>query len=67
MFSKEIRPIFFIPQYLVNTFCGFTSKVLERARLTVLASDKVKAGLPNPLGRPRLLTEAEINRMDTAL
>jgi hypothetical protein len=66
-FSKEIRPIFFIPQYLVDTFCGFTSKASERARLTVLASDKVKAGLPDSRGCPRLLTEAEINRMDAAL
>jgi hypothetical protein len=66
-FAEEIKPLCFIPQYLVNTFCGFTEKASERARLTVLTSDRVQASLKDPRGRPRLLTKAEIDCMDKAL
>jgi hypothetical protein len=66
-FAYLIRPKIHIRQYVVDTFCGFTKKASERARLTVLTSDRVQAGLDDPRGRPRLLTKAEIDRMDRAL
>jgi hypothetical protein len=65
-FTKQIRQNYFIPQFVVDTFCGFTQKASERAILTVLTTDNVAAGLPDPRDCPRLLTDAETQRMDNA-
>jgi hypothetical protein len=65
-FAKEIRPLIFIPQNLIDTFCGFTSRASERNRKEI-AADRALASQPSQKGPPRALTDTEINRMDSAL
>jgi hypothetical protein len=66
-FAKTIRPLCFIPQNIIDTYCGFTSKASERARNEVLAVDRRQSSLPDGRGIPKLLTKEEVDRMDKAL
>jgi hypothetical protein len=66
-FAKAIRPLHFIPQNIIDTYCGFTSRASERARNEELAVDRQLSGQPDGRGLPKLLTIEEIDRMDKAL